>query len=51
MSKEVFPSSWTIDIIEMTFKYGEKLTSGIYRTTVPRTIFGKLYGSILEKDN
>ena len=47
--KEGFLASWTIKIIQMVFKYGERHSSGSYMTIMLRTIFGKLYGFVLEK--
>ena len=44
-----FPTLWTINIIQFTFKSGERTTLGNYKLIMLGTIFGKLYGSVLEK--
>ena len=43
-----FPASWT-NIIQMIFKFGERCSPGNYRTIMLGTIFGKIYGIVLEK--
>ena len=47
---ESFPTSWTINIIQMIFKSRERCSPGNYRTIMLGTIFGKLYGSVLEEE-
>ena len=49
VAREGFPTSWTTNIIQMIFKSGERNSMGNYRTIMLGTIFGKLYGSDLEK--
>ena len=49
VAREGFPASWTINIIQMIFKSDERSSLGNYRTIMLGTIFGKLYGSVLEK--
>ena len=50
VAKEGFTATWTINNIQMIFKYDEKHSLGNYRTNMLGTYFGKLYGSVLEKN-
>jgi hypothetical protein len=48
VGKEGFLASWTINIIQMVFKYGERHSPRSYMTIMLGTIFGNLYGFVLE---
>ena len=48
VAKEGFPASWTINMIQLIFKFGERLCLGNYKTVMLGTLFGKLYGYALE---
>ena len=50
VAKEGFSISWTINTIQLIFKSGERHSPGTYRTIMLGTIFGKLYGYVLEKE-
>ena len=49
VAKEGFQTSCCINITQMIFKYDERHSPGNSMTIMLRTIFGKLYGFILEK--
>ena len=49
VAREGFPASWIINIIQMIFKSSERRCPGNYRTIMLGTIFGMLYGFVLEK--
>ena len=49
VASEGFPASWTTNIIQMIFKSIKRSTLGSYMTIMPGIVFGKLYGTVLEK--
>ena len=44
-----FPTSWTTNIIQMIFKFGEKITLRNFKIIMLDTIFGNHYSSVLRK--
>ena len=48
VAKVGFLASWTINIIQMSFKYDERCSLGNYKIIMLGKVFGKLYGFVVE---